>query len=136
MVGSAIALLGAILQASAHESKPFIDALYGTHFSWLGKEDSSTNRFPEVQLLIGRFLLGISFIITGTGAPSWLMEVGPPKYREEITNAMVACLPITGMVGGIIYLGVYNKTSNWAWRAGLMVWTMAPWRFTHVPVTC
>ncbi|KAK1717278.1 major facilitator superfamily domain-containing protein [Colletotrichum lupini] len=94
MVGSAIALLGAILQASAQE---------------------------KVQLLLGRFLLGISFIITGTGAPSWLMEVGPPKYREEITNAMVACLPITGMVGGIIYLGVYNKTSNWAWRAGLMV---------------
>ncbi|KAK1469601.1 hypothetical protein CMEL01_01368 [Colletotrichum melonis] len=99
MVGSAIALLGAILQASAQE---------------------------KVQLLLGRFLLGISFIITGTGAPSWLMEVGPPKYREEITNAMVACLPITGMVGGIIYLGVYNKTSNWAWRAGLMADIVGP----------
>ncbi|KAI8177661.1 hypothetical protein K4K51_005259 [Colletotrichum sp. SAR 10_75] len=34
---------------------------------------------------------------------------------------MVACLPITGMMGGLIYLGLYNKTSNWAWRAGLMV---------------
>ncbi|KAF4429027.1 High-affinity glucose transporter [Colletotrichum fructicola] len=33
---------------------------------------------------------------------------------------MVACLPITGMMGGLIYLGLYNKTSNWAWRAGLM----------------
>ncbi|KAK1846605.1 hypothetical protein CCHR01_10768 [Colletotrichum chrysophilum] len=94
MIGSAIALLGATLQASAHE---------------------------KVQLLCGRFLLGLSFIITGAGAPSWLMEVGPPKYREEITNAMVACLPITGMMGGLIYLGIYNKTSNWAWRAGLMV---------------
>lgn len=48
---------------------------------------------------------------------------------------MVACLPITGMVGGIIYLGVYNKTSNWAWRAGLMVWTKIPWWLTHVSVS-
>ncbi|KAF3808752.1 hypothetical protein GCG54_00010943 [Colletotrichum gloeosporioides] len=33
---------------------------------------------------------------------------------------MVDCLPIKGMVGGLIYLGVCNKTSNWAWMAGLM----------------
>ncbi|KAF4785672.1 hypothetical protein HER10_EVM0008694 [Colletotrichum scovillei] len=30
------------------------------------------------------------------------------------------------MVGGIIYLGVYNKTSNWAWRAGLMADIVGP----------
>ncbi|KAJ3534178.1 hypothetical protein NM208_g7651 [Fusarium decemcellulare] len=99
MIGASITLVGAILQASAQE---------------------------KIQLLIGRFLLGISFVITATGAPSLLMEVAPPSHREEITNAMIACLPATGTIGTIVYLGIYNSESNWAWRAGLMVDLVGP----------
>ncbi|KAI4859594.1 general substrate transporter [Hypoxylon rubiginosum] len=73
-----------------------------------------------IQLLVGRFLLGSSFIVVGSGGPSWLMELAPPKTRALITHGMLGSLPITGTIGAILYLGIWESTSDWAWRGGLM----------------
>lgn len=73
-----------------------------------------------IQLLIGRFLLGTTFIVVGAGGPSWLMEIAPPKSRALITHGMLGSLPITGTIGAILYLGIWQSTSDWAWRGGLM----------------
>jgi MFS family permease len=73
------------------------------------------------MLLVGRFFLGCSFIFTGAGGPSWLMEIAPPKRRGLITNGMLGSLPMTGTIGAIIFLYIWESDSEWAWRGGLMV---------------
>ncbi|KAH7015818.1 general substrate transporter [Ilyonectria destructans] len=93
MLGSAIALVGAVLQASAHSI---------------------------AQLLVGRFLIGASFIFTAAGSAPWLMEIASPSQRRIITNSMLGSLPIVGVCGGIVFLYIWDYDSEWSWRGGLM----------------
>ncbi|KAF2186295.1 general substrate transporter [Zopfia rhizophila CBS 207.26] len=72
------------------------------------------------QLLAGRFLLGISFPISGAGAPAWVMEIAPEKHRLVLTNLMITALPFAGMISAIIVLYTSPMRSSWAWRSPIL----------------
>lgn len=72
-------------------------------------------------LLCGRFIIGVSFIINGAGAASWIMEIAPPKHQALLANVMLSSLPLAGTIASIILLGIYDKEGEWAWRGGLVV---------------
>ncbi|RSL44980.1 hypothetical protein CEP51_016157 [Fusarium floridanum] len=94
MVGSSFLLLATILQATAT---------------------------TEAQLAVGRFFVGICLGIVLTGAPTWVMELAPPKHRGVYVGFLISALLFMGVLVGLTVLWTYNLNSNWAWRTGFVV---------------
>ncbi|KAJ0301936.1 hypothetical protein COL516b_007443 [Colletotrichum fioriniae] len=40
------------------------------------------------QLVCGRFLIGFATLINGSVPPMWIMELGAPRYRSMLANAV------------------------------------------------
>lgn len=120
-IGSFISLVGSVISTAAPNGELTVFLL----------KSCILISFAVAALLCGRFLIGVSFIINGSGAASWIMEIAPPKHQALLANSMLASLPITGTLASIVVLGIYDKTGEWAWRGGLIVRTTYYPPFQH-----
>ncbi|EXF80119.1 hypothetical protein CFIO01_11937 [Colletotrichum fioriniae PJ7] len=68
------------------------------------------------QLVCGRFLIGFATLINGSVPPMWIMELGAPRYRSMLANAVLVSAPFTAFFTTCIFLGIWDKQSDWAWR--------------------
>ncbi|KXH30829.1 hypothetical protein CSIM01_01423 [Colletotrichum simmondsii] len=77
------------------------------------------------QLVCGRFLIGFATLINGSVPPMWIMELGAPRYKSMLANAVLVSAPFTAFFTTCIFLGIWDKQSNWAWR-GIMLGEAVP----------
>jgi MFS family permease len=78
------------------------------------------------MLLAGRLLLGLAFTVNGVSGPSLVAESTPGKTHIFLTNAIVIGMPIFGTIATAIIYGIYESTSNWAWRGAILAELFAP----------
>ncbi|KAK0377862.1 hypothetical protein CLIM01_04774 [Colletotrichum limetticola] len=77
------------------------------------------------QLVCGRFLIGLATLINGSVPPMWIMELGAPRYKSMLANAVLVSAPFTAFFTTCIFLEIWDKQSNWAWR-GIMLGEAVP----------
>ncbi|KAK1497653.1 hypothetical protein CCUS01_13046 [Colletotrichum cuscutae] len=77
------------------------------------------------QLVCGRFLIGFATLINGSVPPMWTMELGAPRYKSMLADAVLVSAPFTAFFTTCIFLGIWDKQSNWAWR-GIMLGEAVP----------
>ena len=95
-IGSAVAIIGAILQAAG--------------------QNLST-------LMAGRFILGMGAVIVQTAGPSYVVEMAYPKYRGQLTGGFQTCFFLGTIVSTWLEYGLNfaNTSSSYKWRIPLAV---------------
>lgn len=115
-LGSLFIILGVILQASAPK---------GTFSSFSLCSYSTINTVSVAQFVVGRFFIGIASEINGSIAPTWVMELGSPRWRGVLSNAVMITVPTTSFVVCGFILGIHDVGTDWAWRAPVLVSTVS-----------
>lgn len=93
-LGSAIMLLGAILQSVAQNKATFI---------------------------VGRLFVGMGASLSGTVGPLYMTEIAPSCYRGRLVGIFAACNNLGGiLMSGLLLVGSY-MSGNWSWRMPIMV---------------
>lgn len=94
--GSAICIIGAILQAAA-QSLP--------------------------MLMGGRFILGMGAVIVQTAGPSYVVEMAHPKYRGQLTGGYQACFFLGTIISTFLEYGLSycHNAGSLVWRLPLAV---------------
>lgn len=95
-IGSAICIVGAVLQAA------------GTGMG---------------MLMAGRFVLGFGAVLVQTSGPAYVVEMAYPKYRGQLTGGYQACFFLGTIVStwleyGLSYL---DTTQTFVWRVPMAV---------------
>ncbi|RMJ07441.1 hypothetical protein CDV36_012949 [Fusarium kuroshium] len=78
----------------------------------------------RVGMMVGSSFLLLATILQATattGAPTWVMELAPPKHRGLYVGFLISALLFMGVLVGLTVLWTYNLNSNWAWRTGFVV---------------
>ena len=98
-LGSAITILGAIIQVTAPN---------------------------YVSLIIGRLFTGGGGALTATVAPLYMSELAPACWRGLVVGLNASWGTIGGIIISCILLGSSYLTSDWSWRMPLLVQIVAP----------
>ena len=94
LIASAIAVLGALLQAAAQNIAMFV---------------------------IARIIVGIGASISNGAAPTLLAELLPPHKRGRVLGLFFSCFYVGSLASSIVNYGSQNIESTWAWRLPSMM---------------
>ena len=70
----------------------------------------------EADLVVGRFILGVSVIISATACPLWLVEIAAPAKRVLLMGILMALAALSAAVYNALVLALYDYGTIWTWK--------------------